>query len=152
MRPEEKLKSLGLSLPQAAKPMGSYAAVVEQDKIIYMSGVLPRQGDKVAYTGKLGADVSLEEGSAAAKLCILNALAVLQNQYGSLDKIEKVLRLTGYVQSHTGFYDQPKVLNGASDLLAEIFGDAGVHARSAVGVAALPANAACELELTLKLK
>jgi enamine deaminase RidA (YjgF/YER057c/UK114 family) len=152
MSAEERLKSLGLELPEVPRPVGSYAALVEAGGVVFLSGLLPRRGSEVVYRGKAGADLSLEAASQAARLCALNALAVIRDHYGTLDRVERILRLSGFVQAHPFFYDHPKVLNGASDLFKEVFGEQGVHVRSAVGVASLPANAACEIELTLKVR
>ena len=114
--------------------------------------MLPRQGNEIVFKGHAGADLSVERAKEAARLCALNALSVLRHHYGSLDRVERIVRLVGYLQSHPQFFDQPRVLNAASDLLREVFGEKGVHARSAVGVASLPGNAACELELTLQVR
>ncbi len=149
---DQTLKTLGLKLPEVPKPVGSYVSVMESDGLVFLSGLLPRQGSEIIYRGKLGADLSLEKGCAAARLCALNALSVIQSHFGTLDKVEKILRLVGYIQSHPLFLDHPRVLNGASDLFKEVFGEKGLHARSAVGVASLPGNAACEIELTLKIR
>ncbi len=147
-----QIKNLRLELPEVPKPVGSYVSLVESEGLVFLSGLLPRKGSEVIYRGKVGADLSIEEGTQAARLCALNALSVIWGHYGTLDKVGRILRVAGYVQAHSAFTDHPKVLNGASDLFKEAFGEAGLHARSAVGVASLPANAACEIELTLKIR
>lgn len=147
-----QLKNLKIELPEAPKPVGSYVPLVEEGGLVFLSGLLPRKGSDVIFQGKVGADLSVAEAAQAARLCALNALSVLRSHYGTLDKVGRILRVTGYVQAHPAFTDHPKVLNGASDLFKEVFGDAGLHARSAVGVASLPANAACEIELTVKVR
>ena len=152
MSAESELARLRLSLPEVPKPVGSYASLVESGGFVFLSGVLPRQGNEIVFKGHAGADLSVERAKEAARLCALNALSVLRHHYGSLDRVERIVRLVGYLQSHPQFFDQPRVLNAASDLLREVFGEKGVHARSAVGVASLPGNAACELELTLQVR
>ncbi|MBI4550236.1 MAG: RidA family protein [Candidatus Omnitrophica bacterium] len=152
MSAEAKLASLKLELPEVPQPVGSYTSLLVTGGFVFLSGLLPRRGAEVVYRGKAGADLSLEDASSAARLCALNALAVIRHGFGTLDRVERIVRLTGYVQSHPQFFDHPRVLNGASDLLREVFGEAGIHVRSAVGVASLPANAACEIELTLKVR
>lgn len=149
---DRTLETLKLELPEAPQPVGSYVSLVESAGFVFMSGLLPRKGKEIVYRGKLGADLSLEKGSEAARLCALNALAVIKSHFGTLDRVERILRVVGYVQSHPLFFEQPRVLNGASDLLREVFGPKGLHARSAVGVASLPGNAACEIELTLAVR
>ncbi len=147
-----QLKNLKIELPTAPKPVGSYVSLVEENGLVFLSGLLPRRGSEVVYCGKIGADLSVGEGAQAARLCALNALSVIRDHYSTLDKVGRILRMTGYLQAHTAFTDHPKVLNGASDLFLEVFGEAGLHARSAVGVASLPANAACEIELTFRVR
>lgn len=149
---DERVKTLKLELPEAPKPVGAYTSCVEANGLVFVSGLLPRKGSEVVYRGKVGADLSIEQAYQAARLCALNGLSVIKDSFGTLDKVQKILRIVGYVQSHPSFYEQPRVVNGASELFQEVFGEAGIHARSAVGVAALPANAACEIELTFRLK
>jgi len=146
---EEKLKELGLELPQAPKPVATYVLAVRVGDLLFLAGVLPMQNGQLAFMGKLGREMSVEQGMEAAKLAALNALAIAKQELGSLDRIMRVVKVVGHVASAEGFSDQPQVLNGASDLLVAIFGDAGRHARVAVGAAELPRRAAVEIELIL---
>ena len=148
---DSALESLKLELPEVPKPVGSYVSVVESGGFAFLSGLLPRKGSEILYQGKVGADLPLEKACEAAHLCALNALSVIKDYFGTLDRVERIVRLVGFIQSHPLFSDQPYVLNGASDLFKKVFGEKGLHARSAVGVASLPGNAACEIELTLKI-
>jgi enamine deaminase RidA (YjgF/YER057c/UK114 family) len=134
--------------------LGSYVATTQVGNLIYTSGVLPMRDGKVAYTGALGVwDTTVEMGQEAAKLSILNAISLIRHALGGdLSRINRIVKLTGFVSSAPGFYDQPAVINGASNFLLEHFGEAGRHVRSAVGVASLPANASVEIELIVELK
>jgi enamine deaminase RidA (YjgF/YER057c/UK114 family) len=145
-----RLAELGIELPQAAAPVASYVPVVVDGRRAYLSGQLPFVDGKLV-TGKLGADVSLEQGQQAARACGLMILAQLEAA-GLLDKVEQVIKLGGFVASTPDFTDQPKVANGASDLMVEVFGDAGRHARSAVGVPVLPLNAAVEVDAIVAIR
>ena len=147
---KNKLEKLGIALPLAATPAFEYVPVTVHERLAFVSGQLPRRGDTF-ICGKLGDSVDLEAGREAARLCILQALACLQHALGSLDRIDKVLKLTGFVASAPGFNQQPKVIDAASELLVQVFGEAGRHARSAVGVAELPRNVAVEIELIVAL-
>ena len=147
-RVAERLTALGLVLPPPVAPRYAYDAVVVHAGIAYVSGQLPWFGTALAATGCVGADVTVEQATGAARMCALNALAVLQQAIGSLDRVVRFLRVTGFVASAPTFRDQPTVVDAASLLLLDIFGDAGRHARSAVGVAALPRGAAVEIEFT----
>ncbi len=147
---EAKLAELGLTLPQAAAPVASYQAVVVTGNMAFLSGQLPFV-DGQLVTGKLGADVSLETGQQAARACGLMILAQLKAA-GLLERVEQVVKLGGFVASTPDFTDQPKVVNGCSDLMAEVFGDAGKHARSAVGVPVLPLDAAVEVDAIVALR
>jgi enamine deaminase RidA (YjgF/YER057c/UK114 family) len=149
---EDKLKALGLELPQAPKPVATYVPAVRAGDLLFLSGVLPMQNGELAYSGKLGRDLNVDQGMAAAKLALLNALAIAKQELGSLDRIIRVVKVVGHVASAEGFTDQPQVLNGASDLLVALFGDAGRHARVAVGAAELPRRAAVEIELILSVR
>jgi enamine deaminase RidA (YjgF/YER057c/UK114 family) len=149
---EDKLKTLGLELPQAPKPVATYIPAVKVGELLFLSGVLPMQNDQLAYSGKLGRDLTVEQGMAAAKLALLNALAIAKQELSSLERIIRVVKVVGHVASAEGFTDQPQVLNGASDLLVALFGDAGRHARVAIGAAELPRGAAVELELILSVR
>ena len=146
---EEKLRSLGLELPEAPKPVATYVPAVQTGNLLFLSGVLPMRNGQLAFTGKLGRDLTVPEGIDAAKVAILNALAIAKQELGSLDRITRVVKVVGHVASADGFAEQPQVLNGASDLLVAIFGDAGRHARVATGAAELPRGAAVEIEVIL---
>lgn len=148
---ERRLRELGLTLPEAAVPSFAYVPVTVHKGVAYLAGQLPKEGGDVAIRGKLGADVSMEDGLHAARVCILQGLACLKQELGSLDRIERILKVNGYVASAPGFNDQPKVLDAASTLLFEIFGERGKHARAAVGVAELPRNAPVEIEMIVAI-
>lgn len=149
---EAKLTEMGIVVPEAPKPVAAYVPAVQIGDIIYTSGQIPFVDGQIKYKGKLGKDVTTEQGYDAARVCVINALAAVKSLAGSLDNIEKIIKVVGFVNSAPGFTDQPKVINGASELLAEVFGAAGAHARSAVGVAELPIDSAVEVELIVKLK
>ncbi|HHX75515.1 MAG TPA: RidA family protein [Firmicutes bacterium] len=144
-----KLSSLGLKLPEAAAPVGAYVPAVVSGKYVYTAGQLPLADGTLRYSGKVGMDVTVEDGYAAARLCVLNALAAVKAAVGDLQRVRRVVKVTGFVNSAPGFTGQAVVLNGASELLAALFAEG--HARSAVGVAALPLNAAVEVELMCEL-
>ncbi len=151
--PELKLKELGLTLPTAAKPVASYIPVLIYSDLLLTSGTLPLKDGKVAYTGKMGEKNNpIEIGYEASKLAALNSLSVVRDTLGSLSKVKRVIKVTGFVNSASGFTDQPKVVNGASELLVSIFGEAGKHVRSALGVAELPLNALVEIEFIYQIK
>ena len=144
---ERKIESLGITLPTPAKPIANYVPFVRTGNLIVVSGQVCFGSDgQLAAKGQLGAGVSVEAGQAAARACGVNLLAQLKGALGDLDKVVRVVRLGGFISSAPGFTDGPKVMNGASDLMVEVFGDKGRHARSTVGVAALPADAAVEVE------
>ena len=148
---EARLESLGIVVPVAAAPAGNYVPAVLSGRLLFISGQLPFVDGKPSHFGALGRDVSLEAGRAAARICGLNIVAQARAALGDLDRIARVVKLTGFVNSSPDFTDQPKVLNGASDLMVEIFGDKGVHARAAVGVAALPLGVPVEVEAILEI-
>ena len=148
---ETGLAELGIVLPEPAAPVAAYVPAVEAGGLLHISGQLPFI-DGVLVTGRLGEDVSLEQGYAAARACGLMILAQARAALGSLDRVERVVKLGGFVNSAGGFTDQPKVMNGASELMAEVFGDAGKHARSAVGVPVLPLGAAVEVDAILGVR
>lgn len=148
---DQVLARHGVVLPIPPAPAGSYVPVVISGSTAYVSGQIPMESGKIVSKGKLGRDVWLEAGQQAARLCCINALAQLKAATGSLDRIARVVKVTGYVNSDPQFTDQPKVVNGASDFLVEIFGDKGRHARSAVGVSSLPFDSSVELELVVEL-
>jgi enamine deaminase RidA (YjgF/YER057c/UK114 family) len=149
---EEKIKSLGYSLPEPAKPLAAYIPAIKMDKLVYTAGQLPSANGQLKYKGKVGFNVSEEDGQKAAVISLLNCLAVIKSVCGDLEQIEQVVKLTVFINSADGFINQPKVANGASELLLQIFGDAGKHVRSAVGVNELPLDAALEIEMIVKLK
>ncbi|HXX90560.1 MAG TPA: RidA family protein [Acidimicrobiales bacterium] len=148
----ERIAALGLTLHGPHPPHDPLDAVVVHDGIARTSGQLPRIGGRLTCLGTLGADVRVAEGAEAAEVCALNALAVLEAALGSLDRIERILTVTGYVASTPAFHEQPAVVDGASRVLAAVFGEAGRHTRSAIGVAALPRGAAVEIEVTVALR
>lgn len=145
-----RLAELGIELPKAAAPVASYVPVVEQGGMVYVSGQLPFV-EGALVTGRLGEDVTLEQGAAAARACGLMILAQLQAA-GVLERVERVVKLGAFISSTGTFTDQPKVANGASDLMSEVFGEAGKHARSAVGVPVLPLGAAVEVDAILAVR
>ena len=148
---EERLVALGLTLPQAAAPVAAYVPVVNAGGLAHVSGQLPFIDDKLV-TGRLGEDVSLELGTAAAQACGLMILAQLKAALGSLSRVERVVKLGGFVNSSSNFTDQPKVVNGASELMVTVFGETGKHARSAVGVPVLPLGAAVEVDAIVAVR
>lgn len=148
---EEKLKELGLSLPEAPKPVANYVPVVRVGDLLFLSGVLPSRDGQLVMTGKLGAGLSIEQGRQAAQLAVLNALAIVQAEVGSLNRVQQIVKMVGHIASADGFADQPQVLNGASDLLVSVFGEKGQHARVAVGAAELPRQAPVEIELIIQV-
>ena len=151
--PETKLKELGLSLPQIPKPLASYIPTLIISDFLFTSGTLPMKEGKLAFTGKMGKDEnSIETGYEASKLVVLNSLSAVKEALGSLSRIKQVVKVTGYVNSSQGFTDQPKVINGASDLLVSIFGEAGKHTRSAIGVSELPLNSLVEIEFIYQIR
>ncbi|MFI7701852.1 RidA family protein [Nonomuraea sp. NPDC049480] len=147
MTPEERLAELGLTLPEVPKPVAAYVPAVRTGNLVYTSGQVPLVEGKLAGTGKLGADLTTEEGAGLARICALNALAALKSEVGDLLRVVRIVKVVVFVASDPAFTDQPKVGNGASELLAEVLGEAGKHARSAVGVASLPLDAPVEVEL-----
>ena len=144
---ESKLEELGFVLPTAPAPVGAYVAAVRTGNLVVTSGQLPFVGKQIAFEGKLGAQLHEQDGWNAARLCAVNALAQIKACVGGLEKIRRIVRVEGYVHSAPNFRGQPHVLNGASELLVELFGDAGRHTRIALGVAEMPLNAAVQLAL-----
>ncbi len=144
---EEKLAKMNISLPLPPKPAGSYIPVVRTGNLVFVSGQIPMKDGKVQVTGKVPTKTAIEEAQSAAKICILNALAQIKSEIGSLDKITRIVRVSGFVNSAPEFTEQPKVINAASDLLYEIFGDKGKHSRIAVGVACLPLDSSVEIDV-----
>lgn len=151
MSAELRMRRLDIRLPDPPAPAGLYDPCVRTGNLIYVSGTLPMQGGQLTLRGKLGATVTPDEGAAAAALCTLNALAVVRREIGTLDKVTRVVRVTGYVNSAPSFIAQPQVINGASQILIDIFDEAGRHARSAVGVAELPLGSPVEVELVVEV-
>jgi enamine deaminase RidA (YjgF/YER057c/UK114 family) len=145
-----KLEELGIHIPEVAKPVASYVPAQTTGNLLYTAGQLPFVDGALLATGKVGADVSAQEATELARVCVLNGLAAAQSVLGSLDRITQVVKVNGYVASAPDFIGQPTVLNGASELLGQIFGDKGIHARAAVGVAVLPLDAPVEVELILE--
>jgi enamine deaminase RidA (YjgF/YER057c/UK114 family) len=149
--PGARLRELGLELPAVPEPAGSYVPATRTGDLIFTAGQLPFEQGELRTTGKVGDGVSLEEGRQAARLCALNALAAAASEAGGLNQIARVVKVTGFVASALNFNRQPEVINGASELIGEVFGKAGLHARSAVGVAELPLDAPVEVELVAQL-
>lgn len=151
LSPEQKLASLSLVLPQPPVPGGNYVSAKRAGDVVYLAGAISI-GPEGVISGTAGLDRTVEEGYAAARACALTQLAVLRNEFGSLDLVAEIITVNGYVNAVPGFPDSPAVLNGASDLFVEIFGPAGRHARAAVGLSALPRNALVELQMTVRVK
>jgi enamine deaminase RidA (YjgF/YER057c/UK114 family) len=149
--PEERLAELGLTLPDVAKPVAAYVPAVRSGAYVYTSGQLPMVDGTLAATGKVGAEVDAGRAKELAATCALNALAAVKAELGDLDQVRRVVKVVGFVASAPDFTGQPGVINGASELLGNVFGDAGVHARSAVGVAVLPLDAPVEVELIVEV-
>ncbi|TDJ53220.1 MAG: RidA family protein, partial [Ignavibacteria bacterium] len=143
---------LGFTLPKTPKPLAAYIPAIQTGDYVYTSGQVPFSGGELKYSGKIGFDLSVEEGQNAAELCALNGLSAIKGVIGDLNKIERIVKVTVFVNSADGFTDQPKVANGASEFLAKIFGEAGKHVRSAVGVNELPVDSAVEVEMIVKVK
>ncbi|NKB82290.1 MAG: RidA family protein [Nitrospirales bacterium] len=148
---EQKLLELQLILPPAPKPVATYVPASLAGDLLFVSGVLPFEDGKMAFTGKLGSSLTVQEGYRAARIATLNALAIIRQELSTLDRVQKIVRLTGHVASADSFAEQPAVVNGASDLLVEIFGLEGRHARLALGAAELPLHAPIELEFIVQI-
>jgi enamine deaminase RidA (YjgF/YER057c/UK114 family) len=151
MSAEDKTKELGIELPVAPTPLGSYIPALRTGNLIFLSGILPLRQGKIMKQGKVGKDLSLDEAREDARAATINALSVLKASIGSLDRVKRCIKITGYVASDPDFVEQPKVLNAASDLLFEIFGNKGKHVRSAVGVNVLPLNAPLEIDFIFEV-
>jgi len=149
---EDKLTALGIALPAPPASAGSYVPVIVAGKLAFVAGQIPVQDGQIKYKGKVGKDLSIEAGQLAARLCTINALAQLKHALGSLDRILRFVKVTGYVNCDPSFTDQPKVVNGASDFLVQVFGDNGKHARAAVGVSSLPIGSAVEVEFIAEIR
>ncbi len=150
--PEARLVALGLALPPVAAPLAAYVPAVRSGQHVYTAGQLPLADGKLLMTGRVGAQVSVEEAAALARACALNALAAVASVTGGLSAVTRIVKIVGYVASDPSFTGQPLVVNGASELMLEVFGDAGRHARSAVGVAVLPLDAPVEIELIAEVR
>ncbi len=149
--PEERLAAMGLEVPEVAKPVAVYVPAVRSGDKVFTSGQLPMRKGELLATGKVGGEVTAEEGYACAQQCALNAIAAVRAEIGELSKVARVVKVTVFVASTPDFTAQPQVANGASELLGEVFGDAGVHARSAVGVPSLPLDAPVEVEIVVDI-
>ncbi|SOC23038.1 RidA family protein [Stappia indica] len=149
---EARIAELGITLPQAAAPAANYVPFVRTGNQLFISGQIPMGPDGIQFQGKLGAGTSIEDGQAAARLCAINLLAQAKAALGDLDKVVRLVKIVGFVNSAPDFGDQPKVMNGASDFLVEALGDRGRHARSAVGVAGLPFGVAVEVEAVFEVE
>ncbi|MFE0462199.1 RidA family protein [Kitasatospora sp. NPDC058965] len=149
---ETRLAELGLTLPEVAAPVAAYVPAVRNGDQVLTSGQLPMVKGKLEHTGKVGAEVTAEEAKALAQICALNALAAVKSVIGDLDLVEQVVKVVGFVASAPDFTGQPAVVNGASELLGQVLGEAGVHARSAVGVAVLPLDAPVEVEIQVRVR
>jgi len=147
---DEKLKELSIVIPTPPSPAGSYIPVVTTGNLAFVSGQIPMKEGKVVFEGKVPDEQSLESAREAAKICIINSLAQLKVNLGSLDRITKFVRISGFVNSNPNFIDQPRVINAASDLLVEIFGDIAKHSRIAVGVTSLPLNSTVEIDMVVE--
>lgn len=151
MTPEDRLAELGLTLPDVVAPVASYVPAVRSGALVWTSGQLPFVAGRLDVTGKVGAEVSPEDANELARVCALNALAAIRAEVGDLANVRRVVKVVGFVASAPSFTGQPGVVNGASELLGAVFGDAGRHARSAVGVAALPLDAPVEIEIVVEV-
>ena len=150
--PEQKIKQLGIELPQIPESLGSYHDMVKVGDLVFLSGKGPLKADGKYITGKVGQDLTANEGYQAARLSAINQLAILKQTFGSLDKIKRIIKVNGYVHTADSFTEQSKVMNGFSDLLIEVFGEQGKHARTSVGVFTLPQNMAIEVEMIVEVK
>ena len=151
MSAEDRLKALGLKLPEAPAPLGSYVPIIIAGNLVFLSGMLPLVGGKLLRQGKVGDTITLDDAREDAIAATINALSVLRAETGSLDKVKRCIKITGYIASAPDFTEQPKVLNAASDLIHEIWGEAGRHARAAVGVTVLPMNSPVEIDFIFEV-
>jgi enamine deaminase RidA (YjgF/YER057c/UK114 family) len=152
MNTEDKLRQMGLELPEVAAPVAAYVPTVRTGNLVFVSGQVPREKGELKFRGHVGGELSIEDGRAAARLCALSALAAVKREIGDLDRIRRIVKVTGYVASAAGFTDQPKVVDGASLFLGELLGEKGKHARAAVGVNELPLGVAVELEMIVEVE
>ena len=151
MKIEERLQELHIQLPEV-QPAGNYLPAIRSGSLIFVSGQLPKVEGKIAFKGRVGKDLNVESARRCAKACLANILAVLQQELGTLDKIKKVVKLTGYINTYPGFSEHPKVMDAASEALIEIFGEAGRHARTVIGVVELPLGAAMEMDMIVEAR
>jgi enamine deaminase RidA (YjgF/YER057c/UK114 family) len=149
---EDRIKSLGLELPEAPKPVANYVSAVRTGNYVFTSGQIPFVKGELKAKGKVGGELTVEEGYECAKIAALNCLAAVKSMVTDLDRVNRIIRVTGFVNSALGFTEQPKVLNGASDLLVEIFGERGKHARLAIGATELPGGAPVEVEMVVEVR
>ena len=152
MKVEQELARLELKLPEPMAPVANYIGAVRVGSLLFVSGHGPRMDGKLIFQGKVGRDLTIEQGYEAARLVMLNCLGTIKREIGDLDKVERIVKLLGFVNAPAGFRESPKVINGASDLLVQLYGEKGRHARSAIGVAALPSEIAVEIEMIVQLK
>jgi enamine deaminase RidA (YjgF/YER057c/UK114 family) len=150
--PEDRIRELGLEVPEVVAPLASYVPAARSGTLVYTAGQLPMVKGELAATGKVGAEIDPERAAELARTCALNAIAAVKAEVGELSRVRRIVKVVGFVASAPDFYGQPQVINGASDLLGEVFGDAGRHARSAVGVAVLPRDAPVEVELIVEVE
>jgi len=148
---DSKLNSMKIVLPEVGAPVANYVNVTQSDRILFLAGKGPRKSDGTYITGKLGADLTQEEGYAAARLVGINQLAVLKSHLGDLNKVNRILKVTGMVNAASDFTNHPEVINGFSDLMVEVFGEKGKHARAAVGMGSLPRNICVEIEMIVEV-
>ena len=147
---EERLKKLGIILPVPPKPAGSYVPIVVSGNLVFVSGQIPIEDGHLKYQGKVENDQTIENAQSAARLCIVNGLSQIKAYFGTLENIQKIVRISGFVNSNESFTEQPRIINTASDLLVDIFGEKGRHSRIAVGVSSLPLNATVEIDMIIE--
>ena len=152
MTVEEKLRQMGLELPEPPAPVAAYVPAVRTGNLLFVSGQVPRVKGELRFRGHVGGDLSLEDGVQAARLCALNALSIVKKEIGDFNRLRRVVKVSGFVASAAGFWDQPKVIDGASQLLVALLGERGKHARAAVGVNELPLGSAVELEMIVEVE
>lgn len=148
----DKLEKMGIKIPAASKPTGAFSPVVRVGNLVFTSGQTPKRDGILCSTGRLGENITVEQGVLAARQCAINCLALINDLGGGLDNIEQIVRVTGYVNCTPDFFMQTQVIDGASEFLVALLGESGAHARSAIGVCALPGNAPCELEMIVRVK
>lgn len=150
--PEQQIEKLGLQLPPVSKPIANYVKYVRTGNLLFLAGHGPTKADGTNITGKVGKDLTIEQGYEAAKITALSLIATLKDALGNLSRVKRIVKVNGYVNCLPDFTDQPKVINGCSDLLVAVFGEKGKHARAAMGMVALPANIAVEIELVVEVE